>query len=360
MEVKDQIRVKIIGAGSIGNHLCFAARSLNWEVVVTDISPDALLRMKSIIYPSRYGKWDDKVKFLNAREDELANEKQHYDLVFVCTPPGSHLKVATDQLIKHEPKFLFIEKPLSSPGLGLELRNLKNLSRKTETKILVGYNHRLTPNTQYLLEKIRNNNYGQIKFLRSNFRENWKGILNAHPWLDGPGASYLGYIKSGGGSLFEHSHGLDLLLYAAETAKLGRPSILSSVFTRINDGNLDYDENVIGIFEFDNQIVGIFEQNVFTNPAVKKLEIEFEDATVKWFTLDKKAGVEIYSSNGELLDSFIYDKERKDDFAPQIEHLEKLIKGDITRSPIALDQIEVTQAVLEDFFSNYQIKNVQQ
>ena len=62
MELKNRIRIKIVGAGSIGNHLCFAARSLNWEVVVTDISSEALDRMKSMIYPSRYGKLDDEIK----------------------------------------------------------------------------------------------------------------------------------------------------------------------------------------------------------------------------------------------------------------------------------------------------------
>lgn len=353
MELNNRIRIKIVGAGSIGNHLCFAARSLNWEVTVTDISSDALERMKSMIYPSRYGKLDDEIKFLSPSEEKIVNNKIHYDVVFICTPPDSHLKVATDQLNKHEPKFLFIEKPLSSPGLGIELGKLKNLSQNTMTKVLVGYNHRLTPNTQFLINRIKDNDFGQIKFLRSNFRENWMGILNAHPWLEGPAASYLGYIKTGGGSLFEHSHGLDLLLYVAESARLGKPSVVSTAFTRINNGNLNYDENVIAIFEFNNRIMGILEQNVFTNPPVKKLEIEYENAKIVWSTLDKNAGVEIFDNSGEVVDSFVYNKERKDDFAPQIAHIEKLINGDLTDSPISLDQIETTQSVLEDIYSNY-------
>jgi len=353
MELKNQIRIKIVGAGSIGNHLCFAARSLNWEVVVTDIRSEALDRMKSMIYPSRYGKLDDEIKFLEPSEEKIENSKLYYDAIFICTPPDSHLKVAVEQLNKHQPRFLFIEKPLSSPGLVNELGELKKLSQSAKTKVLVGYNHRLTPNTQYLISKIKNNDFGRIKFIRSSFRENWKGILNAHPWLDGPGASYLGYINSGGGSLFEHSHGLDLLLYVADSAKLGRPKVLSAAFTRVNDGKLNYDENVIGIFEFNDRIMGLLEQNVFTNPAVKELEIEYENAKISWFTLDNKAGVEIFGNTGELVDSFVYDKERKDDFAPQIAHLEKLIIGELADSPISLDQIEITQSVLEDFFSNY-------
>ena len=53
-------KVKIYGAGSIGNHLAHASRNLNWEVDVCDISKDALRRTKDVIYPQRYGKWYKK------------------------------------------------------------------------------------------------------------------------------------------------------------------------------------------------------------------------------------------------------------------------------------------------------------
>ena len=50
------MKIKIIGAGSIGNHMAFASRSLSFDTTVADISNDALKRMKFDIYPSRYGK----------------------------------------------------------------------------------------------------------------------------------------------------------------------------------------------------------------------------------------------------------------------------------------------------------------
>ena len=51
------MKIKIIGAGSIGNHLGHAARNLEWDVTIVDIDPLALKEPKSI-YPSRYGEWD--------------------------------------------------------------------------------------------------------------------------------------------------------------------------------------------------------------------------------------------------------------------------------------------------------------
>ena len=44
-----------------------------------------------------------------------------------------------------------------------------------------------------------------------NGKENWNGILGAHPWLKDEFDSYLGSTKHGGGCLQEHSHGLHLL-----------------------------------------------------------------------------------------------------------------------------------------------------
>ena len=51
-------KVKIYGAGSIGNHLSRAFRTIGYEVFVCDTDKAALERMKNEIYPSRYGAWD--------------------------------------------------------------------------------------------------------------------------------------------------------------------------------------------------------------------------------------------------------------------------------------------------------------
>jgi len=56
------MKVKIIGAGSIGNHLAQACRRIGWEVTVVDKDQAAIERMKNEIYPKRYGSWDENIK----------------------------------------------------------------------------------------------------------------------------------------------------------------------------------------------------------------------------------------------------------------------------------------------------------
>ena len=41
-------KILIFGAGSIGNHMAFAARKLKIDVYLTDINPLALKRMKKV------------------------------------------------------------------------------------------------------------------------------------------------------------------------------------------------------------------------------------------------------------------------------------------------------------------------
>ena len=56
------MKVKVLGAGSIGNHLSNAARRLGWSVDLVDPDPAALERTRSKIYPSRYGNWDEAIR----------------------------------------------------------------------------------------------------------------------------------------------------------------------------------------------------------------------------------------------------------------------------------------------------------
>jgi len=56
------MKVKIYGAGSIGNHLAQASRRMGWEVAVVDPAAVALERMRKDIYPARYGAWDGSIE----------------------------------------------------------------------------------------------------------------------------------------------------------------------------------------------------------------------------------------------------------------------------------------------------------
>ena len=128
-------KVKVFGAGSIGNHLAHASRSLGWSVDIVDIDPCALERTKCQIYPSRYGVWDEAINLYTVEEAP----RNQYDLIIIGTPPDVHIPIAL-QAIEERPQALLIEKPLCTP----DLTGADELLRKSNeygVKVFVGYDH---------------------------------------------------------------------------------------------------------------------------------------------------------------------------------------------------------------------------
>src|SRR5688572_24467565 len=128
-------RVKIYGAGSIGNHLANASRFLGWAVDLVDTDKAALQRTQSDIYPKRYGKWDDAIGLFQSGSEP----KGGYDLIFVGTPPDSHLSLARSA-VREQPKAILVEKPLCPPDLA-GAQELLEESTAARGPVFVGYDH---------------------------------------------------------------------------------------------------------------------------------------------------------------------------------------------------------------------------
>ena len=135
------ISVLVIGAGSIGNHLSYACRSKGWRVSIFDTDSSALERTKNSIYPERYGAWDEDIELLAEMPADGG-----YDLVVIGTPPASHSALGVKILNSLDSRIVLIEKPLCAPNQE-EILHLKQALKKSRTRVLVGYNHLLTPNT---------------------------------------------------------------------------------------------------------------------------------------------------------------------------------------------------------------------
>ena len=149
------MNVKIIGAGSIGNHLAHASRKLNWNVTLCDIDVKALDRTKNLIYPSRYGKWDNEI--ILKKNDELLNND--FDLLLVGTPPEYHIEIVEDEIKRYQPKAILIEKPLTSPDLK-GINSLRNIIKENKIQIFIGYDHLLAVSLTNFLSYLNQNKLG--------------------------------------------------------------------------------------------------------------------------------------------------------------------------------------------------------
>ncbi len=95
------MKVKIYGAGSIGNHLAQASRRMGWSVDICDTDRNALIRTKNDIYPARYGEWDEEIGLYHTSEVPVSG----YDMIIVGTPPDSHMQLALSA-VKEEAKIV--------------------------------------------------------------------------------------------------------------------------------------------------------------------------------------------------------------------------------------------------------------
>jgi predicted dehydrogenase len=325
------IEVKIYGAGSIGNHLAQASRRMGWGVTVVDIDPAALTRMKEDIYPSRYGSWDNAIRLLSP--DEAKAESKTYDLIIIGTPPDSHIPIALEAVLE-SPSAILIEKPISGPDLaGIDA--LRDAAKEKGTRLFVGYDHAVSQSVSAMLEKIKASG-GSPASIDVLFREHWGGIFAAHPWLDGPGDSYLGFTKRGGGALGEHSHGINLWLTLARELGAGRITRVSAEADFVRDGKVDYDESATLNLETESGLKGCCIQDVVTEPTVKNAKIQCPSVHAKVTFAKEEDSLSFTGPDGEV-QSEAFPKTRPDDFFHELQEIERVLADPGTATVIDAD-----------------------
>ena len=326
-------RVKIYGAGSIGNHLAHASRRLGWAVTVCDLDPKALSRMKEEIYPSRYGQWDTAITLCVNAEAPSGG----FDFICIGTPPDHHLPLALSAL-REQPRAILIEKPLCTPSLN-QAQELYLAVRDSPTKVFVGYDHVVGKAARQAEALIRSGVIGQVQTIDVEFREHWGGIFNAHPWLNGPEDSYLGYWERGGGASGEHSHAINLWQHFAHVAGAGRVVEVAAMLSYVTQGRAIYDDLCLLGLRTEKGLIGRVVQDVVTRPHRKRARVQGSEGAVEW--------VNSYNAEGDAVlclmpgreeEVHLIPKKRPEDFIEELTHIQTQIEHPCEPSAISLDR----------------------
>lgn len=343
--------VKIFGAGSIGNHLAHASRTKGWSVTIADIDRAALNRTRDSIYPTRYGAWDREIVLKDAREAA----RDPCDIVFIGTPPDSHIRLALDALEHAPPRALLIEKPVCGPDLA-GCRELWDAARRSGVFVGVGYNHALTRNTALVDAAVREGSLGPVQTISARTREHWGGIFRAHPWLSGPQDTYLGYSSRGGGAVGEHSHAINIWQHFAHVAGAGRVVEVSATLDFVKDGGAAYDRSGFITLKTESGLVGDVIQDVITAPTEKSARIQCRDGYAEWHVNYRPdADAVKIARGGAAAEATLLPKTRPDDFKVEVDHLEALLAGTVKQSPIALDRGLDTMMVIAAAFRSHEL-----
>lgn len=347
------MKLKILGAGSIGCHMAHAARQLGWDVLLCDIDPKAITRAEELIFPQRYGRWDNKIT-TSLSKDVLP---QRFDLVIIGTPPATHLELAINEL-KQNPKAILIEKPLCEPDSEIYKDFLKEI-KSASTLCFVGYDHVVSESMEFLTTKISERGQIATRTIDVEFKESWNGILAAHPWLDSPKDSYLAYSKLGGGALCEHSHGINLWLYLAKLLGLGDVVEVSASFDYIKKDGVAYDRLSSLTLLTEKGIVGRCIQDMFSIPTFKNALVQLDDdSTMQWFCEASQGRDRVVLQKEREKKEYSFQKSRPDDFIRELSHIYQAIQTGDCNSPIKIEAGLETMSVINAAFKSAETKKV--
>jgi len=347
------MRVKIYGAGSIGNHHAQAFRSIGCEVTVVDKDKEALRRMREDIYPKRYGAWDEKIVQTESQNDPIGG----FDVIIIGTPPHTHMALALKAL-EESPKVLQIEKPICTPSLEGLREFIVAYKAHRDTAVVVGFNHLLAQNT-LLVEKLmkeKMDTLGKIKSIDAEIRSSWDNILKAHPWLKGASDTYLGHWKLGGGAGGEHIHGINLWQHFAHKSGAGRIVEVSALFEYAKEGEAEFDRQCFLQVVTENGLVGRIAQDVVTQPKRKWTRLQYENGAIEWHNdVTKTTDVVKYYPTEGSPDETVIEKTRLEEFSVEALHIKSLVEGttDITSSPIAFSRAVESALLLNAAHQSY-------
>ena len=328
------MNVKILGAGSIGNHLAHASRSLGWTVCICDVDEAALMRTKTQIYPARYGAWDSDIQLYLSKDAPTGD----HDLIVIGTPPDTHMRLAR-QAVEERPRAILVEKPLCTPDLD-GAQDLFVRSTALGVRVFVGYDHVVGKASGQFAEALPASGLLPIETLDVEFREHWGGIFAAHPWLNGPQDSYLGYWQRGGGALGEHSHAANLWQHFAHQAGCGRVVDVQAMMDFVSDGATDYDRLCLLNVRTEHGLTGRVVQDVVTSPPRKWARAQSARGFVEWHCGYRPGIDAVLSGNGNgSTQEHLFQKTRPDDFIQELRHIRCAIdEGGASPSSLSIER----------------------
>ena len=315
-------KILIFGSGSVGAHHANAARFLNANVFITDINFEQLEYFKNKLYPNRYGKWDKKIITVNYKD--IFNDNKKYDLIVLGVSPFNHLKLLKKCIKYLNFKRVLVEKPLFTFNQKID----KKFFSKHEKKIYCGFNHEISSSILFVKNFLKKKK--KLNHLNIYWKESFKYLLRAHPWLKNIKETYLSDMKYGGGVLHEFSHAVHLTRSLMNIIKFPNEfKFDSKIFYKSVNKNRKYDYLSKIFFKNKNLNISTFIDGISTSPQ-KKIMIKSDNEELVWERLSKKniEQIKIYKKK-RLYINRKYKVTRPQDFITQMKLLLSNKKNDI-------------------------------
>ena len=178
---EDKLRVAFIGAGGIaGTHMGYYKDMEDVEMVAASdlVAASVQRRCEEYEIPEAYTDYKKMLKQVKP------------DAVSVCTPNGLHAPCSIAAL--NAGAHVIVEKPLAMNAR--EGQKMLDAARKNRKKLVIGFQHRYEPRTQFIMKAVDNGElgkilYGRVQALRRRGIPNWgvfgrKDLQGGGPLID--------------------------------------------------------------------------------------------------------------------------------------------------------------------------------
>ncbi len=259
MPIKNNLRILVVGAGSIGSRHIKNLKALGVEHIGI---VDPVLGLPSYTLKEAL--------------------KERWDAVFICSPSSTHLKIALAIAKRKIP--MFIEKPLSHNSSGLA--QLKKAGQNIKP-IMIGYNIDFHPQFQKIQAILKKKTLGKIWGTRAEFGYY---LPDWHPETD-YSKSYSAQRKLGGGILLDDIHEINSLHNL-----FGPVKNVFGLAARQGNLKIDAEDYVEIILRFQNGIVGQIHMDYLQRGHSRHLKIIGENGTLIWDLTNAKLDLFLASS----------------------------------------------------------------
>lgn len=271
--MSDNLRVLVLGCGSIGErHIRCLTQVGGVDVIACDTRAERLAAMSE-----QYGVADTASSY----DDVNLGDVQ---AVMVCTPSDQHIGPATRAA--EAGCHIFVEKPLALSMEGVDA--LINLCRQRELVFQVGYVMRHHPNLKEIKALIEIGKIGKVNMVHLKTGYFIGKYRPEYPEL------YWAHAATGGGVIWDASHGLDLIQWLA--------GAVSHVAAMRDHFMLDVDSDVEDaaalILRFANGALGTaslsncqqnYKSGVELNGTLGSIEWAYESGEVRLYTEEDKS-----------------------------------------------------------------------
>lgn len=248
MMKKTKLGVCIVGCGTISHTHAGAVRQSS-DLYLAGVCDRNEAAAKT--FAESYG-----CRVFPSVEDACASDE--VDIVAVCTPSGTHFKIASE-VLSHG-KNALVEKPVALKAEQCE--TLKELSEKTGLACTMIAQQRFSDTAKHVKAAVESGKFGKIVLATLDMK-----YYRPQEYYDG--SNWKGSIEQDGGVLMNQGiHGVDLMC-----GFLGRPKVLSASVKTL-EKNIEADDAVTAAVEYPCGAPGVITCTVCAFPGYpRRIEI---------------------------------------------------------------------------------------